>query len=138
MNQSNKDSSTNCVAFLDLSISVVNCHFVIKVYCKTDDYNFEVITLPFLESNVVEEMCYYVYFGQVLRFMRICSLLADFKGRSSLLTHMLVLRGYAFERLAKKFMEVMFRYRAEVVKYGHFALVRNMMLEVVYGYVIPL
>lgn len=48
---------------------------------------------------------------------------------------MLVLRGYAFDRLAKKFMEVMYRYRAEAVKYGHFGLVRTLMLEVIYGYV---
>ena len=138
LNRSNEDSSTNSVAYLDLSVSVVNHHFIAKVYCKTDDYNFEVISLPFLESNVAEEMCYYVYFGQILRFMRICSLLTDFRDRSSFLTHMLVLRGYAFDRLAKKFMEVMYRYRAEVVKYGHFGLVRTLMLEVIYGYVITM
>ena len=60
LNRSNVDSSIDSVAYLDLSVSVANNNYVIKVYCKTDDYNFEVIMLPFLESNVADEMCFYV------------------------------------------------------------------------------
>ena len=69
LSKSNEDSTRN-VAYLDLSVSVDNGQFQVKVYCKTDDYNFSVITLPFLDSNVAVEMCYYVYFGQILRFLQ--------------------------------------------------------------------
>ena len=62
LNKSNDDSFTD-IAFLDLSISIMNTKFEIKVYCKTDDYQFQVITLPFLESNMSRDMCYYVYVG---------------------------------------------------------------------------
>lgn len=134
LNRSNVTSSSDSVAYLDLSVSVVDSNFVVKVYCKTDDYDFEVITLPFLESNVANEMCFYVYFGQILRFLRICTLLDDFKERCIFLTRLLQRRGYANDRLAKKFLEVMYRYRSEFVKFGHFGLVRNLMQEVIYGF----
>ena len=60
LSKSNQDSISN-VAYLDLSVSVVDSQFRVKVYCKTDDYDFCVISLPFLDSNVAVEM-YYVNF----------------------------------------------------------------------------
>jgi hypothetical protein len=135
LNQSNVDSSVESVAYLDLSVSVVNQNFIVKVYCKTDDYEFEVITLPFLESNIASEMCYYVYFGQILRFLRICTRLSDFKERCIFLTRVLQRRGYLFDLLAKKFLQVLFRYKKEVIKFGHFGMVRSVMQEVIYGLV---
>jgi hypothetical protein len=56
------------IVYLDLSVSVHNSQFHVKVYCKTSNCNFSVVTLPFLDSNVAVEMCYYVYFGQILVF----------------------------------------------------------------------
>ena len=133
LNRSNIDSNINAVAYLDLSVSVVNLDFVVKVYCKTDDYNFEVITLPFLELNVAEEMCFYVYFGQILRFLRICTLLSDFKERCIFLTRLLQRRRYCNIKLGKKFLQVLFRYKKELVKFDCVCNVRNLMQEVIYG-----
>ena len=62
LNRSNESSSENC-AFLDLNVSIVNESFRIKVYNKTDDYSFRVITFPYLESNILTSICYSVYFG---------------------------------------------------------------------------
>ena len=132
LNRSNETDSTTSVAYLDLSISVIDREFVVKVYCKTDDYNFEVITLPFLESNVADEMCYYVYFGQILRFLRICSKLSDFKLRSVFLTRLLQRRGYFNGKLARKFMDVLFRYKEDLVKFAYVGNVRLLMQEVIY------
>ena len=131
LTRSNEISNTVDVAYLDLSISVIGSEYVVKVYCKTDDYNFEVICLPFLESNVAIEMCYYVYFGQILRFLRICTRLEDFTNRCIFLTSMLQRRGYDNDRLAKKFLDVIFRYRKECLKFGQF-FVRDIMQEIVY------
>jgi hypothetical protein len=132
LNRSNETGSTTSVAYLDLSISVIDQEFVVKVYCKTDDYNFEVITLPFLESNVADEMCYYVYFGQILRYLRICSKLTDFKLRSLFLTRLLQRRNYFNGKLARKFMEVLFRYKEDLVKFAYVGNVRQLMQEVIY------
>ena len=93
LNRSNVDNSVESVVYLDLSVSVVDRIFIVKVYCKTDNYNFEMITLPFLESNVASEMCYNVYFGQILWYLRICTKISDFKERCISLTWLLQQRG---------------------------------------------
>jgi hypothetical protein len=133
LSKSNQDSSLLNVAYLDLSVSIVNSTFHVKVYCKTDDYSFSVITLPFLESNVAIEMCYYVYFGQILRFLRICSALEDFKERSIFLTRLLQVRGYNNIRLASKFNEVLHRHKKDWFKFNGQTRVRDLMLKVVYN-----
>ena len=115
LTKSNEDSFNN-VAYLDLSISVSESDFVIKVYCKTDDYDFTVVTLPFLESNVAEEMCY-VFFGQILRFLRICSKLEDFIERAKFLANNLINKNYIKKKLATKLYQVLFRYQKDWNKF---------------------
>ena len=116
LNKSNV-SGTLDSAFLDLNVSVVNHQFHIKVYNKTDDYNFTVITFPFLESNIVTTVCYSVFFGEILRYLRICSSLSDFESRAKMLVLMLVQRGYKKSEMAKQFIKVFFRYKSEVRKF---------------------
>ena len=57
----NKSNTSNS-AFLDMNVSVVDHQFRVKVYNKTDDYNFWVITFPFSESNILTTICYSVFF----------------------------------------------------------------------------
>ena len=120
------------VAYLDLSITVSDREFVIKVYCKTDDYDFEVITLPFLESNVDDLMCYSVYFGQILRFMRLCSKKEDFIERAKMLSAMLISRGYTRGRLPTKLNQVLERYKHEWSKFGNSVLPHELTRAVLY------
>lgn len=116
LNKSNNSSILNS-SFLDLNVSVCDNEFVTKVYNKIDDYDFRVITFPFLESNIVTTVCYSVFFGEVLRYLRICSKLGDFESRAKMLVVMLVQRGYKRSELAKQFIKVFFRYKLEVRKY---------------------
>ena len=106
--------------------------FVIKVYCKTDDYDFNVVTLPFLESNVAEEMCYNVYFGQVLRFLRICSKVVDFIERTKFLSDNLIARSYVKKKLATKLNQVLFRYNREWNKFGNRILPHELTRQVLF------
>ena len=81
-------------------------------------------------------MCYYVYFGQILRFLRICSKLEDFKLRSVFLTRLLQRRGYFNGMLARKFLAVLFRYKENLVKFAYVGNVRQLLQEVIYENVI--
>mgnify|MGYP006105434433 CR=1 FL=1 len=65
LNKSNSSSILNS-SFLDLNVSVYDNEFVTEVYNKIDDYDFRVITFPFLESNIVTTVCYSVFFGKSL------------------------------------------------------------------------
>ena len=126
------ESDTQNIPYLDLSISVMDQNFEIKVYCKTDDYDFNVISLPFLESNVSVEMCYYVYYGQVLRFLRICTQLEYFKERCIFLTNLLKRRNYCKKKLSVKLNQVLLRNKKDWFKFSRFISVRELMMKVVY------
>ena len=132
VNTSNENSLSN-IAYLDLSISVTNNNFEVKVYAKTDDYNFTVITLPFLSSNISTEMCFYFNFSQILRFLRICIKLNFFKDRAIFLTRLLQDRGYSSQRLASKFNEVLHCHIKDWRKFSREISCRDLILAVVYG-----
>ena len=59
------------VNVLDMVAEVVNGRIITKVYCKTDHFPFEVISFPFLESNIDNGLCYRVFYSQVIRFQRL-------------------------------------------------------------------
>ena len=132
LNKSN-DSGTSNSAFLDLNVSIVDHQFRIKVYNKTDDYSFTVITFPFLESNIFTKICYSVFFGEVLRYLRICTRLMDFEERTRKLVSLLVGRGYVRSELAKQFIKVFFRYKVEVRKYPGCLNPADSMQRVIYN-----
>ena len=70
---------------LDMEVKIETGNINTKVFCKTDIFPFHVISLPFLESNLDLRICYKVFYGQVVRFQRLCSLLRDFEERTKLL-----------------------------------------------------
>ena len=107
-------------------------HFLL-VYNKTDDYSFRVITFPYLESNILTSICYSVYFGELLRYLRISSRLQDFETRSRKLTEMLVERGYSKVKMAGQFFKLFLRYRQEARKFRGGIAIENSVQRVVYG-----
>ena len=131
LNKSNDSGILNC-AFLDLKVSVVDEKFLIQVYNKTDDYNFRVIVFPFLESNIVTDICYSVFFGEILRYLRICTRLIDFENRARMLVSMVTQRGYKRSELAKQFVKLFLRYKNEVKKYPGSVNPTECMLRVIY------
>ena len=60
--------------FLDLNINICdNNKLSFKMYNKTDDFDLEVISFPFPESNIHSNITYSAFFSQLLRYARICS-----------------------------------------------------------------
>ena len=64
--------------FLDLYICVVDHEFITGFYHKVDDFNFEVISYPFPQSNVHSMLGYSTYYSQLIRFFRLCNNINDF------------------------------------------------------------
>ena len=56
--------------FLDLDITVVNNRFCFKVFHKVDLFDFEVISFPFLESNIPQHICCNIFFLSWLDFLQ--------------------------------------------------------------------
>ena len=103
--------------FLDLYIRVIDKKFVIGIYHKVDDFNFEVISFPFPESNIHTSLGPKTFYSQLIRFFRLCNNIHDFMFRARLIYWKLAKRGYAHGPLYKSFIKFCLRYDV-ALKYG--------------------
>ena len=101
-----------------MEVSIANSICTTKVYCKTDHFPFEVISFPFLESNIDNGLCYRVFYSQVIRFQRLCSNRCDFETRTNHLGIVLKGRGYTISRLEKEFCKAVRKYISEFQKWS--------------------
>ena len=85
--QLNKANSSDIEApFLDLGLSITNGIVSTKIYAKRDDFNCEIVNLPFLDGDVPCSTSYDIYISQLIRFARESSSVNDFNNRNNLLT----------------------------------------------------
>ena len=103
--------------FLDLNIRIVNGRFVIGIYHKVDDFDFEVISFPFPSSNIHSQVGYTSFYSQLVRYFRLCNNITDFIVRVKMLKNKLSSRGYNLVSLRKCFLRFCRTYPAPL-KYG--------------------
>ena len=116
---SNKANSYDSDApFLDLNLSITNGIVSSKIYDKQDDFNFEIVNLPFLDGDVPCSPSYGVYISQLIRFARVCSNVDDFKKRNLFLTAKLFEQGYRYHKIRKAFSKFYHRHSELIVKYN--------------------
>ena len=60
------------------------------MYDKRDDFDLEIVNLPFLDGNIPRSTSYEVYISQLIRFARSSSNVTDFNIRNKLLTQKLL------------------------------------------------
>ena len=68
-------------SFLDLHLSVSDGFVKTKIYDKRDDFDFDIVNFPFLDSDVTGSTTYGVYIFQLIRFSRLSSHVDDFNTR---------------------------------------------------------
>ena len=103
--------------FLDLDVTVHQGNFNFKVFHKIDLFNFDVVSYPFLDSNIPQRICYNTFFSQLIRFTRISSTLSAFAERVQLIYNKLLNRGYNAFLLSKTFSRFLCQYSHEVIKF---------------------
>ena len=106
------------VNYLDLNVSIEVTGISLSVYNKTDDFNFEVVTLTFPHSNIPIEIGYNVFYSQVLRYANICTNLEVFISHLSKTFNILISRGYLKSKLLKSVRRCMRKYSNIFVKFG--------------------
>ena len=85
--QLNKANSSDIEApFLDLNLSISNGIVSSKINDKRDDFNFEIVNIPFLDEDIPRSPSYHVYISQRNRFARMCFNVDDFNNRNLFLT----------------------------------------------------
>ena len=83
---------------------------VSTIYDKRDDFDFEIVNFPFLDSDVPRSTSYVFYISQLIRFARASSHVADFNTRNKLLTQKVLKQGYRYHKLRKTFSKFYKRY----------------------------
>ena len=92
--------------------------YIFKIFHKVDLFDFEVISFPFLESNIPKYICYNTFFSQLVRFSTICSEISGFAERVSILYHKLLKRNYNEYLLEKTFKRFLCHYSDKLLKYN--------------------
>ena len=101
LEQTHNDSKHDTL--LDLDITVVNRRFYFKVFHKVDLFDFEVISFPFLESNISQYICYKTFFSQLVRFSTICSYTSGFAECIHIIYQKLLKWNHDKKKLEKNF-----------------------------------
>ena len=102
LNRTNS-SDTEAPFFFDLNLCISNGTVSTKIYAKRDDFDFDVVSFPFLDGDVPRRTSYGVYISQLIRFARNSSNLNDFNYRNKALTAKLLRQGYRYFKLRKAF-----------------------------------
>ena len=93
-----------------MHLSISNDIVSTKIYDKRDDFDFEIVNYPFLDSDVLRSTSYGVYISQLIRFARAFSYITDFNTHNKLLTQKLLKQGYRYHKLRKTFSKSYRRY----------------------------
>ena len=70
--------------------------------------------MPFLNSNIHSDIAYDTFYSQLVRYSRLCNNIFDFSARVNKLRNKLCDRGYAIDRLYKRFLKFHRSYRATI------------------------
>ena len=104
-------------SYLDLKFENINNTYKISLYDKRDDFSFEIVNYPWLDSNIPSSPAYGVYISRLVAFGRACDEYADFSLRHRALVEKLVKQGYIKSRLKSKFFQFFEKYKNLISKY---------------------
>ena len=101
-----------------------------KLYDKGDDFNFPIVNIPFICSNIPAAPAYGVFISQLIRYSRACGSYQDFLDRGLLLTRKLLNQGFLLVKSSlRKFYgrhhELVDRYGISQNDHGYVPLVVN-------------
>ena len=88
-------------SFLDLHLSISDGFVKTKIYDKRDDFDFDIVSFPFLDGDVPRLTSYGVYISQPIRFARVSSHVDDFNSRNKVLTANFSRQGNRYHKIRK-------------------------------------
>ena len=97
--------STRKCNYLDMTISIFQGKFRVTLYDKRKDYYFNVISYPFLDGNIPNNLSYGVFISPLVRFAKINTIVNGFYSNMDDLITKLVCQGFNLAALRKKFIK---------------------------------
>ena len=106
------------VSYLDLRIKSEGGTLDFSIYDKRDDFNFQIVDFPYMDSCIPRKSALGVFYSQLIRFARINSSYQAFKNKSRSLIDKLSEQGYRLEELKRQSLRF-FKDRSSIlIKYG--------------------
>ena len=103
---------------MDLHLSISDGFVQTKIYDKRDDFDFDIVNFPFLDSDVPRSTFYGVYISQLIQFAQVSSHVDDFNTRNKVLTAKLLRQGYRYNKILKAFSKFYRQHFDIVSKYN--------------------
>ena len=108
------------VQLLDVELSISIEFILSKIYDKRDDFDFDIVNLPFLDDDVPHSTSYRVYVSQIIWFARVFSHVTDFNAHHKILTTWLLQQGYRCHKLQNYELVSRFKVGLKVFAIGPF------------------
>ena len=107
LNKTNtSDIDTN---YLDMNISIINNKFEYKLYDKRNDFDFKVISLPNLKSNIPINASHSVIYSQIVRYFNATNNLSEFLNSVDNLKSKMVCQNFSKRGVIKQINKFMSR-----------------------------
>ena len=110
--------SETMVSYLDISITITENKYETAIYDKRDDFNFNIVNFPFLDSNIPVKPAYGVYISQLVRIGRVCEKYDAFVERHWIITSKLIRQGFHYTTLCTYFKKFSKKHKSIFDKYG--------------------
>ena len=95
-------NSYRTVNYLDIKITSDDfSNLTFSIFDKRDDFDFEIVNFPYLDSCIPRKLALGIFLSQLIRYARICSNFEDFSRRALTLSKRLQNQGYKFVELRK-------------------------------------
>ena len=103
------------IAYLDLRIRLENDSIDFSIYDKRDNFSFEIVNFPYIDSCIPKKSALGVFYSQLIRYGRISSKLIAFKSKIKGLVDKLKSQGYKTEDLRRLSLRF-FKERREIIE----------------------
>ena len=112
-------NNNKIINYLDVTITISQDKVETTVYNKHKSFNFPVISYTFPSGNIPLELGLNIFYGQILRFCRICSSLNNLIDKSGPLIVTFRERGYDKFKLKKYMRKVFNKNNLFLFKFGY-------------------
>ena len=107
------------INYLDIKITISDNGIITTVFIKTEQFTFPVVSFTHPDGNIPNKLGYNVFYGQVLRYSKICFKKYIFLNRTKKLFTLLSNRGYNDNKLIQSFKKVFNYNHFNLLKYGY-------------------
>ena len=105
-------------SFLDLKIKIENSKFTTSLYDKRDNFNFDIVRMPFRKSNIPQAMFYATINAEILRIGKATSVFELFCGTSQNLLERMKKQGANHSKLRASLKKMLNRHQKQFSKFN--------------------